>query len=240
MLITGASSGIGEALAHEAAKQGAKLALGARRLDKLHQLSKALPLTTTAFTDLLDVRSPQSIENFVQKSLQHLGGLDVVIANAGLGVVGSFEKLTIEDYKRQFDTNVWGVIETIKACLPSLKLSRGRVVIIGSVNSYVSFPGSSPYSMSKYSVRALAESLHHELSVYGISTTLICPGMSLSALIAVLFPAPTVPEKMILLWRARSDRIEEFPENSGQYRRTLLPLGSGFSGGIGCGAGGFG
>ena len=126
VLITGASSGIGEALAHEAAKQGAKLALGARRLDKLHQLSKGLPLQTTVFTDLLDVRNSQSIENFVQKSIQHLGSLDVVIANAGFSVVGSFEKLTIEDYQRQFETNVWGVMATIKACLPSLKLSRGE------------------------------------------------------------------------------------------------------------------
>lgn len=176
VLITGASSGIGEALALEANRLGANVALGARRTDRLQNLLQQIP-SSRCFVDYLDVRDSQQIQSFVKKANEKFGSIDAVIANAGFAVVGPFEKLSLDDYKRQFETNVWGVIETIRHSLEEIKKSRGRIVIIGSVNSYVSFAGSSPYSMSKYSVRALAESLYHELKPSGVSVTLVCPGL---------------------------------------------------------------
>jgi short-subunit dehydrogenase len=112
----------------------------------------------------------------VSRTRATLGRLDVVIANAGFGVVGPVERLTLDDYRRQFETNVYGVLRTIHATLEDLKASRGRLVIVGSVAGYVATPGSSPYSMSKFAVRALAEALGHELAPAGVSVTLVSPG----------------------------------------------------------------
>lgn len=104
------------------------------------------------------------------------GRLDVVVANAGFGVVGPVERLTLEDYRRQFETNVFGVLRTIHATLGDLKAARGRLVIIGSVSGHLATPGSSPYAMSKFAVRALAEALGHELAPAGVAVTLVSPG----------------------------------------------------------------
>ena len=98
------------------------------------------------------------------------------IANAGYGVVGRVDALSIEDYRRQFDTNVLGVIRTIQASLPSITHTRGSVVIMGSVAGYVSMAGASPYAMSKFSLRALAQSLRFELTAAGVAVTLVSPG----------------------------------------------------------------
>jgi NAD(P)-dependent dehydrogenase (short-subunit alcohol dehydrogenase family) len=102
--------------------------------------------------------------------------LDVVVANAGFGVVGPVERLTLADYRRQFETNVFGVLRTIHASVGDLKTSRGRFVIVGSVAGHVAAPGSSPYAMSKFAVRALAEALGHELAPAGVAVTLVTPG----------------------------------------------------------------
>ena len=100
----------------------------------------------------------------------------MVVANAGFGVAGSLLKLTNEDYQRQLETNVYGVMNTLRAAHPELQKSQGRAAIVGSVNSFVSLPGNSAYAMSKFAVRALAQSLWAEWRSDGISTTLICPG----------------------------------------------------------------
>ena len=98
------------------------------------------------------------------------------MANAGFGVVGPFMLLEVDDYRRQFETNVFGVLRTIKAALPDVRHARGRIAIIGSVAGHVAAPGSSPYAMSKFAVRALAEALGHELAPTGVSVTLASPG----------------------------------------------------------------
>ena len=104
------------------------------------------------------------------------GRLDVVVANAGFGVVGPVQALTLDDYRRQLETNVFGVVRTAHATIAELKKTRGRFVIIGSVSGHVGVPGSSAYSMSKFAVRGFAASLGHELAPHGVSVTLISPG----------------------------------------------------------------
>jgi short-subunit dehydrogenase len=173
VLITGASSGIGAALAREYDKRGARVALLARRKDRLEKLAKELH---DAKAIECDVTSDASVQAAVREALAAFGDLDVVIANAGIGIMGSVEELSIDDYKRQFETNVLGVLRTVKASLGSLKRTSGRVGLVGSVSGFLSLPQTSAYSMSKFAVRALAEALGAELANDGVSVTHIAPG----------------------------------------------------------------
>ena len=182
VLVTGASSGIGEELAWQLGQSGAKLTLAARRQAALENLADRIakagaprPLVATC-----DVTRDGDIERAVSESVRHWGTLDVVVANAGFGVVGPLGSLSIEDYRRQFETNVFGVLRTIYAALPHIEHSKGHVVIIGSVAGWTSTPGGSPYAMSKFAVRALANAITPELRVADVKVTLISPGFVVS------------------------------------------------------------
>lgn len=173
VLIMGASSGIGAALAREYAERGAKLALLARRVDKLEQVARPLH----AHPIRCDVTDDADVHRAIRESIEALGGhLDVVVANAGIGVMGTVEELSIEDYRRQFETNVIGVLRTVKGTMGALRRSSGRIGIVGSVSGFLSLPGTSAYSMSKFAVRALSEALGAELAKDGVSVTHIAPG----------------------------------------------------------------
>jgi len=177
VLITGASSGIGEALALELARRGADLVLVARRQERLDQLADRILATgRRAVPIVADVTSQDSLGSAVERALVTFHRLDVVVANAGYGVSGRFNQLTLEDYKRQFETNVFGVVRTVEATLEALEQSRGRLALMGSVAGYVAAPGMSPYAMSKFALRAFADSLREELRPKGVSVTLISPG----------------------------------------------------------------
>lgn len=177
VFITGASSGIGAALAREFAREGADVALTARRLDRLEALAAEIAKTGhRAMVIPCDVTRDGDLERAVDRTRAAFGKLDVVVANAGFGVSGTLESLSLDDYRRQLETNVFGVLRTIYATLDDLKNTRGRLVLIGSVSGHVGVPGSSAYSMSKFAVHGLAASLGHELAPYGVAVTLISPG----------------------------------------------------------------
>jgi short-subunit dehydrogenase len=177
VLITGASSGIGAALARELAREGARLLLMARRRDRLEALRTELASSgAEVVVHVGDVTRRADLDAAVALAVERYGRLDVAIANAGFGVVGPLEKLTVEDYRRQFETNVFAAIETSKASLAELSKSRGRLVLIGSVAGYISTPNASPYAMSKFAIRAFAEALRPELAPRGVAVTLISPG----------------------------------------------------------------
>jgi len=178
VLITGASSGIGAALADAFAARGATLVLAARRLELLNDIAQRLRNSgVTVHVHACDVTQDQSIQLLMADLQQKQLPLDVVVANAGFGVVGAFDRLSLNDYQRQFDTNVYGVIRTVQATLPLLRRSRGVLAIMGSVVGYVAQPGASAYAMSKFAVRALAESLRTELAADGVAVTLLSPGI---------------------------------------------------------------
>jgi short-subunit dehydrogenase len=177
VLITGASAGIGAALARVFAQQGAKVALLARRQERLETLAHEINRTGgQALAIICDVKKDADLHHAVERIHQSFGLIDIVIANAGFGVVGHFEKLQLDDFQRQFDTNVYGVLRTIYATLADLKATRGRLVVLGSLMSHFSMPTTAPYTMSKYALRALTEALRTEFAEMGIAVTLISPG----------------------------------------------------------------
>jgi short-subunit dehydrogenase len=177
VLITGASAGIGAALARCFAAEGANLVLVARRLDKLDELAAALPQPHgEVLTFECDVTRDGSIDEAVAKARSAGAKIDVVIANAGFGVAGPLGKLELDDYRRQLETNVFGVLRTIYATLADMPRPGGQIAIIGSVAGWVPQPGVSAYGMSKFAIRALAEALRMELVPEGIAVTLLSPG----------------------------------------------------------------
>lgn len=181
VLITGASSGIGEELALQLAQAGAKLTLAARRTNRLKTLAEKIVGQGTDVASRpavveCDVTRDGQLEMAVAGAVLAFDKLDIAFANAGFGVVAPLKKLTLEDYRRQFETNVFGVLRTIYAALPELEKTKGNLVIIGSVAGWVSTPGASPYSMSKFALRALANAITPELRATGVKVTLISPG----------------------------------------------------------------
>lgn len=176
--ITGASAGIGAQLARELARQGADVALVARRGDRIESLAREIQGATgrrvVAITG--DVTEDGSIERAAANAREALGKIDVVIANAGFGVTGRVDKLSLDDFRRQFETNVFGVLRTVYATLDDIKQHQGRLAIVGSVSGHIGTPTTAAYCMSKFAVHGLAESLGHELAASGASVTLISPG----------------------------------------------------------------
>jgi short-subunit dehydrogenase len=178
VFITGASSGIGEALAREFARAGADLALAARRVDRLERLAADLrELGRRALVLPCDVTAAGDLDRAAARARETLGRIDVVVANAGFGVMGPLETLTLDDYRRQFETNVFGVLRTVYATLDDVTRARGRLVLLGSVSGHLALPGASAYAMSKFAVRGLAEALAHELAPRGVAVTLVSPGL---------------------------------------------------------------
>lgn len=176
-LITGASSGIGAALALELAGRGARVALLARRRERLDEVADRIRAAGgTALPLAADVTRDGDLEAAVSAAVEAFGGLDLAVANAGFGVGGYFARLELEDYRRQLETNVFGVLRTAYAALAPLRASGGTLALMGSAAGYVATPRNSPYAMSKFAVRALAGCLQGELEPFGMRVVLISPG----------------------------------------------------------------
>lgn len=176
--ITGGSSGIGAALGVAFAREGARVALAARSLDRLAESVQAVEEAGgSAIALQCDVTSRASIDEAVVRAVKEFGGLDVVVANAGFGVDGLLTKLETEDYRRQFETNVFGTIDTVYATLPHLVESKGRLAIVSSVLGKIGRPAMSAYAASKFALCGFAESIYYELAELGISVTCINPGL---------------------------------------------------------------
>jgi len=186
VFITGASSGIGAAVALEFAREGAKVALAARRLDRLTSVKEEIEsLGTTALALECDVTDRESINRAVADTMAEFGRIDVVLANAGFGVSGAATRLETDDFRRQFETNVFGVIDTVYATLPHLMESKGRLAIVSSVMGRVGLPASAPYCASKFAVLGFAESIYFDLADHGVSVTCINPGIVASEIRSV-------------------------------------------------------
>ncbi len=176
LLITGASSGIGEATARLAVAEGWRVALCARSADKLDLLASELgPERAKAIP--ADVTDYASQENMVREALQEFGSIDAVFANAGTGgQPGGFSSAPVESWRQIVDVNILGVAYTLRASLAALKEAKGHVVLTGSVAGRRTLAGSM-YSASKWAVSAIGYGLREELRGTGVRVTLIEPGM---------------------------------------------------------------
>jgi short-subunit dehydrogenase len=177
VLITGASSGIGAGLAREFVKRGRRVALLARRVEQLESLATEL---RAAGGQATAHRGDVTVDGDIARVVGELAAQsivpDIVVANAGFGIVGKAQHLALDDYRRQLETNVFGVLRTLHETYAGLRQTRGRFVIMGSVAGHIAGPGASPYAMSKFAVRALAEALHGDLRADGVACTLVSPG----------------------------------------------------------------
>jgi 3-hydroxy acid dehydrogenase/malonic semialdehyde reductase len=182
VLITGASSGFGAAMARLLASQGCHLALGARRVERVQALADELVKAhgIQAFAGAVDTRETASVNAFVAAAATALGGLNVLVANAGLAS-GTYKmwETPDEDLEAMMRTNVEGVVKTIRAGLPHLrKAGWGHVFFIGSTAGHQPYEGGSVYCASKFGVKAMAQSLRLELNGEQIRVTSVDPGMA--------------------------------------------------------------
>jgi NADP-dependent 3-hydroxy acid dehydrogenase YdfG len=176
VVITGASSGLGEATARHLAGLGAKLVLGARRIDKLRKLSQELSLGANAAVQT-DVTDRGQVKHLIDGAVQAHGRIDVLINNAGLMPQSLFEQGKVDEWDRMIDVNLKGVLYGIAAALPYMKEQKsGHFINVSSVAGHKVGPGSGVYAATKHAVRALSEGLRQEVKPYNIRTTVISPG----------------------------------------------------------------
>ena len=178
IVITGASSGLGEATARLLSAQGATVVLGARRLDRLQTLADALNKAGgKALAIKTDVTRHAQVKSLVDAAVNTFGRIDVMINNAGLMPHSPLERLKIEDWERMIDVNIKGVLYGIAAALPPMQAQKGgHIINVSSVAGHKVRPGSAVYAATKHAVLALSEGLRQEVKPYNIRTTVISPG----------------------------------------------------------------
>ena len=177
-LITGASSGIGEATARVLAAEGARDAIAARRTDRLASLQTELESNgAQVLTIELDVTDEAAAHAAVQSTVDAFGALDIVVNNAGVMLLGPVEGADTTDWTRMINTNVLGLMYLTHAALPHLLASEGTVVQVSSVAGRVARSGSAVYNASKHAVNAFSEGLRQEVTARGVRVVLIEPGM---------------------------------------------------------------
>ena len=176
VVITGASSGLGEAAARRLAADGAKLILGARRLERLDAIASDLSLGDKAVLRT-DVTSAEEVRKLVEHAVDIHGRVDVMLNNAGIMPHSPLERCKIEDWDRTIDINIKGVLYGIAAALPHMKEQKsGHIINVSSVAGHKVRPSSAVYAATKTAVRVISEGLRQEVKPYNIRTTIISPG----------------------------------------------------------------
>ncbi len=178
VVITGASSGLGEASALHLSAQGANLILGARRVDRINALAAKLAgAGGKAVAVETDVTHREQVKRLVDTAVQKYGRIDVMINNAGLMPQSLLESLMVDDWDRMIDVNIKGVLYGIAAALPYMKEQKsGHIINVSSVAGHKVGPGGAVYSATKHAVLTLSEGLRQEVKHYNIRTTVISPG----------------------------------------------------------------
>ncbi|NTJ11529.1 SDR family oxidoreductase [Rhizobium lusitanum] len=206
--ITGASSGLGAETARHLVRAGAKVVLGARRLNRLEALANELGRDHVAIYQM-DVTDRDQVKGFVDTAVKSFGRLDVFINNAGVMPLSTLEMARLDEWDQSIDVNIKGVLWGIAAALPYFKEQKsGQFINVSSVAGHKVGPGSSIYSATKHAVRVISEGLRQEVKPYNIRTTIISPGAVDTELPASV-KAPGVAEG-----------VEAF------YRNTAIPASS--------------
>lgn len=181
IVVTGASSGIGEALAREFAARGARVVLGARSAEKLAAITAEIRATgAEAAWCACDVVKENECEQLIQTAVKEFGGVDVLICNAGLSMRAIFDDVDLSVLHRLMDVNFWGTVNCCKYALPYLQQRRGSIVGISSVAGLHGLPGRTGYSASKYAMTGFLETLRIENLKKGLHVMIACPGFTAS------------------------------------------------------------
>ncbi|MEI9966558.1 MAG: SDR family oxidoreductase [Candidatus Moraniibacteriota bacterium] len=176
IIITGASGGIGLALARTLALQGAKVVLAARSADKLSALEHEIP---GSFSVPTDMHKPEDIENLVAKTVEHFGRVDILVNNAGQGLSAPVETINLDDYRSIMDLNVFSVVRAMQAVIPLMrKQGGGMIVNISSMVSKNLYPGLAAYASTKYALNAISLTARAELAPDKIVVSVFHPKMT--------------------------------------------------------------
>ncbi|WP_145133848.1 SDR family oxidoreductase [Paenibacillus sp. Y412MC10] len=205
VVITGASSGIGEATAKLLASRGAHVVMGARRVEKLEALASLIQAEGgSALYQQLDVTSIEQMQSIIRLAQSRFGRVDVIVNNAGVMPLSPLEALKIDEWNRMIDVNIRGVLHGIAAGLPVMKEQQsGHMINVASIGAYSVTPTAAVYCATKYAVRAITEGLRQEMDA-DIRVTLVSPGVTESEL-------------------AESITDNEAREFMKTYRRNALP-----------------
>ncbi|MBB3126704.1 NADP-dependent 3-hydroxy acid dehydrogenase YdfG [Paenibacillus rhizosphaerae] len=205
VVITGASSGIGEATAKLLASRGADVVMGARRVERLEALASLIEAEGgSALYQQLDVTNLDQMQSIIRLAQSRFGRVDVIVNNAGVMPLSPLEALKIDEWNRMIDVNIRGVLHGIAAALPVMKEQQsGHMINVASIGAYSVTPTAAVYCATKYAVRAITEGLRQEIGA-GIRVTLVSPGVTESEL------AESITD----------DEAREFMKS---YRRNALP-----------------
>jgi len=181
IIITGASSGIGKALAFACAGLGAKIVISARNESKLAEIAAELTLLGT---DVLPVKTDVSIESeckeLIVKTIARFGRIDVLVNNAGISMRALFDQVSLDVIRKLMDTNFWGTVYCTKFALPYLLESQGSLVGVSSIAGYKGLPGRTGYSASKFAMQGFLEVVRIENMKKGLHVLIACPGFTAS------------------------------------------------------------
>jgi NAD(P)-dependent dehydrogenase (short-subunit alcohol dehydrogenase family) len=211
--ITGSSAGIGRELAETALEKGYRVAATARRPEVLRDLTEKYPETALAVK--LDVTNREDVRAAVANTLEKFGRIDVVVNNAGYGLVGALEEPGDEQIREQFETNVFGVLNVLRGTLPVLREQKsGHVINVSSGLGFFAYPSYGYYSATKFAVQGLSEALAQETAALGIKVTIAEPGGTRTDFIAkgVVKPEHPLPED----YPSTAALVEMFNERDGQ------------------------
>jgi short-subunit dehydrogenase len=180
ILITGASQGIGRALAVAAVRRGARVVAAARSASQLHELADTSDAADGRLHVVVaDVTDPEGRKRMVDCVVSHFGGLDILVNNAGIGATGHFAEAGPERLRKIMEVNFFGLTETTRACLPLLRQSPDPVIVnISSIAGKRAIPARSEYSASKFAVQGFSEAIRSELAKDGIDVLVVCPGLT--------------------------------------------------------------
>lgn len=179
IIVTGASSGIGYALAVEAAKQGANVVLAARRIEKIQQLAEDLKkYNVKAIAVQTDVSVINDCENLVNKAIETFGKIDILINNAGISMRAMFDEMKLDVFKKLMDTNIMGTVNCTSFALPHILKQKGSVVGISSIAGVAPLPARSAYSASKYAIFGFLTTLRVENLKRGLHVMISHPGFT--------------------------------------------------------------
>jgi short-subunit dehydrogenase len=181
VIVTGASSGIGEATARQFGREGAKIVLAARRVDRLESLAQEIAAMNTGAETLVvqaDLSKLDDIRSLITQTFDKFGRIDVLVNNAGFGRLNWLENLDpVKDIQAQFDVNVLGVIQTTRQALPVMMKQRsGHIINMCSMAGLVATPTYTVYAACKHAVHGFSEALRREVKPWGIDVSMIYPG----------------------------------------------------------------